>query len=32
MAKNVSSIKDAIAQNDPNSVPPIKIKVHTGGK
>lgn len=29
-AENVSSIKETIAQNGPNSVPPIEIRVHEG--
>lgn len=29
-AANVSSIKETIAQNGPNSVPPIEIRVHNG--
>lgn len=28
--ENVASIKEAIAQNGPNSVPPIEIRVHNG--
>ena len=28
--ENVSSIKETIAQSGPNSVPPIKIRVHDG--